>query len=73
MIEPKALYVLSGEQLYDLASHLKQSVYDPVIGLSKKEMMRQLGISSDTTFYDRVRRGKIKDKEIGGSTRYFFE
>ncbi|HET8735201.1 MAG TPA: hypothetical protein VFM69_01250 [Pricia sp.] len=59
-------------ELISKISDIKKSGYDPKIGFSKKRMMEELEISSDTTFYDRLKRGKIASREVGGSNRYFF-
>lgn len=64
---------LDKEELRELIREFKSSTYDPVFGMSKDQAKEQLEIKSDTTFYDRVRKGKIISKEVGGSTRYFLK
>jgi len=59
------------EEVRKMVRDLMPSAYDPVFGLSKEQMMERLGIKSETTFYDRLRKGKIVSKEVGGSNRYF--
>ena len=62
---------LNKEELRELIQEFKHSTYDPVFGMDKDNAKQHLGIKSDTTFYDRVRNGKILSKEVGGSIRYF--
>ncbi len=67
----KTLYYLDKKDLIEVVRNALKSSYDPVFGFSKEQMMEELNISSPTTFYDRVKKGKIISKEVGGSQRYF--
>lgn len=62
---------LKPEELRDMIAEAVDTGYDSVFGMSKEGMMKKLDIKSETTFYDRLRRGKIISKEVGGSNRYF--
>lgn len=70
-MEVETIYKLTKSELIDLAKEIKETAYDSVFGLSRDQMMQKLNIKSETTFYDRIRSGKIISKEVGGSTRYF--
>lgn len=62
---------LSPKEIKSMIAEAIDTGYDSVFGMSKESMMKKLEIKSETTFYDRLRRGKIISKEVGGSNRYF--
>lgn len=62
---------LTEKKFREIVAEAITSGYDPVFGMSKESMMNKLEIKSETTFYDRLRKGKIVSKEVGGSNRYF--
>lgn len=70
-MENMTIIQLRPEEIKSLIADAIDTGYDSVFGMSKESMMNKLGIKSETTFYDRLRRGKIISKEVGGSNRYF--